>query len=143
MKPKRIILDSDAVLRMYSNIDIVIYMDNNTIWILIGGIVLLYLWKSFGPGRAATAKVVREKIAAGAAVIDVRSGGEFSSGSYPGARNIPLDTLSQRMGKIGPKDRGVVVFCASGSRSAQAVRLLRSAGFTDVTNAGALHSMPR
>jgi len=118
-------------------------MDNNTIYIVIGAIAAWYLWKSFGPGRAASSKVVREKIAAGAAVIDVRSGGEFSSGAYPGARNIPLDKLSDRMGKIGPKDRGVVVYCASGARSSRAARLLKAAGFTDVTNAGALHSMPR
>lgn len=118
-------------------------MDANT-WYLIGGAVAVYyLWKRFGPGRAAPASVVRQKIAEGATVLDVRTGGEFSSGAYPKARNFPLDSLSSKLEKLGPKDRSVVVYCASGSRSAQAAKLLKAAGFTDVTNAGGLGSMPR
>ncbi len=112
-------------------------------WIVVGAIAVFYLWKTFGPGRAASSKVVREKIESGATVIDVRTGSEYSSGAYPGARNIPLDKLSDRIGKLGAKDQSVIVYCASGSRSAQAAKILKAAGFTDVTNAGALHSMPR
>ena len=37
----------------------------------------------------------------------------------------------------------VVVYCASGARSAQAASILKAAGFTDVTNAGGLANMPR
>jgi phage shock protein E len=118
-------------------------MDSNIGWLVVGGIALLYAWKFFGPGRAASSKTVRAKLEAGATVIDVRTPGEYSSGAYPKARNIPLDTLASKLGKLGPKDGPLVVYCASGSRSAQAVRILKSAGFTDVTNAGGLHSMPR
>jgi len=37
----------------------------------------------------------------------------------------------------------VVLFCASGSRSAHAARILKQAGFTDVINAGGLDDMPQ
>lgn len=118
-------------------------MDSNLGWVLIGAIVLLYGWKYLGPGRAASSKVVREKLETGATVIDVRTAGEFASGAYPKAKNIPLDTLESKLGKLGAKDTSIVVYCASGARSSRAARILKAAGFTDVTNAGGLHSMPR
>jgi len=118
-------------------------MDVNTLALFAGGLVFFYAWKRFGPGHAASSRIVREKIAQGATILDVRTSGEFSSGAYPKARSMPLDSLYAKMAKIGPKDRSLVVYCASGSRSAQAVKMLRSAGFTDVTNAGGLAAMPR
>lgn len=118
-------------------------METNVVWFFVGGLALFYAWKALGPDRRAPSGRVREKIASGAAVIDVRSPGEFSGGAYPKARNVPLDVLAERLDKIGAKDRPIVVYCASGARSAQAARLLRSYGFTDVTNAGGLGSMPR
>ena len=86
--------------------------------------------------------MVGEKIRAGARIIDVRTPGEFSGSSYPRAKNIPLDVLPSRMADL-PKDKPIVLYCASGARSARAARLLRQAGFTDVINAGGLGSMPR
>jgi len=82
------------------------------------------------------------KIQAGAAVIDVRSPDEFADGAYPGARNIPVNTLPNRWAEVGPKDKPVVVYCASGGRSAVAQQMLKAQGFTDVTNAGGLEDMP-
>ena len=118
-------------------------MDSNTLYLIGGFLVLFYAWKRFGPGSPASASVVRAKIAAGATILDVRTSGEFSSGAYPKARNLPVETLSSRLEKVGPKDRSVVVYCASGSRSAQAAKILKAAGFADVTNAGGFASMPR
>ena len=85
---------------------------------------------------------VREKIAKGARIIDVRTPAEFRDGSYPGAINIPLVALLARMNELEPRDAPIVLFCASGARSAQGARLLRRAGFTDVVNAGGLDDMP-
>jgi phage shock protein E len=85
---------------------------------------------------------IKEKIAAGARLIDVRTPAEFRDGSYPGAVNIPVASLPARMHELEPKSASVVLFCASGARSAQAARLLRQAGFTDVVNAGGLDDMP-
>jgi phage shock protein E len=86
--------------------------------------------------------VVREKIKAGATVLDVRTPAEYQSGAYPGALNIPVQELDRRLGEIH-KDRPIVVYCASGMRSASAERLLRARGFADVVNGGGLSQMPR
>jgi phage shock protein E len=85
---------------------------------------------------------VKEKIAAGARIIDVRTPAEFKDGSYPGAVNIPLALLPLRIQELEPKDKPIVLFCASGARSGQASRLLKQAGFADVVNAGGLDDMP-
>jgi len=74
-------------------------------------------------GRAAHALV-----AAGATLLDVRTPGEWASGHIDGAVLIPVSELRGRMGEI-PRDRPVVVYCASGVRSAQATALLRAAGY--------------
>jgi phage shock protein E len=118
-------------------------LDLKSMLMLGGGLVIMIAWKRFGPGHPASGKAVRGKIAGGATIIDVRTASEFSSGAYPKSRNIPLDVLASRLDKLGAKDTSVIVYCASGSRSAQAARMLKSAGFTDVTNAGGLGSMPR
>lgn len=83
-----------------------------------------------------------EKIRAGALIIDVRTPGEFADESYPKAKNIPLAAIEARMGELGPKDGPIVLYCASGARSAQAARILKKAGFLDVVNAGGLDDMP-
>jgi Rhodanese-related sulfurtransferase len=85
---------------------------------------------------------VKDMIAAGAKIVDVRTQGEFADEAYPGAVNIPLQALPGRLGELGPKDGRIVLYCASGARSAQAARLLKEAGFTAVVNAGGLADMP-
>jgi phage shock protein E len=86
---------------------------------------------------------VKDKIAAGARVVDVRSPAEFADGAYPGAVSIPLPALPARMMELEPKDTPIVLYCASGARSGQAMRFLKQNGFTDVINAGGLDDMPR
>jgi len=103
--------------------------------------LLLLVGRSRRGGKAGMS-VVREKIRSGASIVDVRTPGEFRQGSYPGAVNIPVDTLQSRLAEI-PKGRPVVVFCGSGMRSARAAKALREAGYEDVVNAGGLGDMPR
>lgn len=93
-------------------------------------------------GGKASMSIVRQKIEAGASIVDVRSPEEFRDGGYPGAVNIPLHLLDARMAEI-PRDRPVVLYCASGARSGMAARALKKAGWADVTNAGGLSDMPR
>ncbi len=83
----------------------------------------------------------KEKIAQGASVIDVRTPAEYASGHFNGAKNIPLAELQARVSEIGDKQKPIVVYCASGMRSAHAARILTASGFTDVTNAGGLASL--
>jgi len=77
-------------------------------------------------------------------VVDVRTPEEFRSGAYPGAINISLDELQQRIDELGSKDRDITLYCASGARSAYAQRVLQHFGFTNVKNGGGLmHMMMR
>jgi phage shock protein E len=85
---------------------------------------------------------VEQKINAGAVVVDVRSEDEFLDGHFPKALNIPVGELAARVGEIGPRDKSVVLYCASGARSAMGSRILKSLGFSDVVNAGGLGDMP-
>ena len=85
-----------------------------------------------------TPDLARKLVADGALLVDVRSPTEFSSGHIDGACNIPIDSLSVRERELGAKDRTVVLYCASGARSAMAKRRLRAAGFSRVHNLGSI-----
>lgn len=89
------------------------------------------------------ANEVLRRIQAGAAIIDVRTADEFEDEHYPKARNIPVNEIPSRLDEIGAKDKPVIVYCASGARSAMAARLLKANGFADVINAGGLDDMPQ
>ena len=108
--------------------------------LVVAAVGLVVIWRLMG-ARRAPAELVARKIDGGATVVDVRSPAEFGRGAYPGAVNIPLPTLAARLAEI-PRDRPVVLYCASGIRSGHAARVLRGAGFADVSNAGGLGSMP-
>lgn len=96
--------------------------------------------RMFGGGKMASS-LVKQKIDAGATIIDVRTPEEFRDGAYPGAINIPVSNLGARLHDI-PKEKPVVLYCASGARSASAARAMKQAGFPDVVNAGGLADMP-
>ena len=90
----------------------------------------------------ADAAVVREKIKAGALVVDVRTPAEFASGAYQGAINIPLDQVEKRLADFGARKHAIVVYCRTGNRSGQAKVILEKNGFSDVTTGGGLKDMP-
>lgn len=66
-------------------------------------------------------------------LLDVRTPDEFSLGSLPGAINIPLDEIRDRIDEI-PKDKPVYVFCAVGLRGYLAYRILVQHGYDKVRN---------
>jgi rhodanese-related sulfurtransferase len=75
-------------------------------------------------------------------VIDVRTPGEFMSGAFPNALNIPLDDMMSGNMDIGNnKDREIIVYCASGARSAYAQQVLMQRGYKNVTNGGGISAM--
>ncbi len=106
--------------------------------VAVGAFLVL---RRFIGGKAAMS-IVKQKLEAGASIVDVRTPEEFRDGGYPGAVNIPLQVLGARMNEI-PKDKPVVLYCASGGRSGMAARQLKQAGWPDVINAGGLGDMPR
>lgn len=66
-------------------------------------------------------------------LIDIRNPGEVELGRIPGAVNIPLAQLRNRLDLI-PTDKGIVVHCAGGWRSSVAASLLRAQGFDNVSD---------
>ncbi|MFK7987380.1 MAG: rhodanese-like domain-containing protein [Sandaracinaceae bacterium] len=70
----------------------------------------------------------RRLVQDGALLIDVRTAHEVANGCLPRAKNIPVQSLAARIGELDAS-RPVVVYCASGIRSARAVGVLKKAGF--------------
>jgi rhodanese-related sulfurtransferase len=61
-------------------------------------------------------------------LLDVRNAPELAVESVPGAVNIPLPQLRDRLGEL-PRDRDILVFCRSGQRAYYATRILLQNGF--------------
>ena len=66
-------------------------------------------------------------------LLDVRTPAEFSTGSMPGAVNIPLANLRRRLEEL-PRDKQIVVFCRVGLIAYNAARVLQAHGFTNHYN---------
>ncbi|MFL0578118.1 FAD-dependent oxidoreductase [Dietzia sp. 179-F 9C3 NHS] len=69
---------------------------------------------------------VAERVAAGDVLLDTRTPGEVAGGAIPGALNIPVDDLRERLDEV-PEGR-VVAYCAVGIRGYLAARILSQAG---------------
>jgi phage shock protein E len=68
-------------------------------------------------------------------LVDVRTPEEYDEGHIPGAINIPVDKIGATPPAAG-KNARIIVYCRSGSRSAQARRILLEKGYVDVVNFG-------
>jgi len=79
---------------------------------------------------------------ADAVIIDVRSPLEYASGHVDGSVNIPLDCFVDAYANVirGKEDQ-VVVYCASGARSGQAVQYLKSQGYANAVNGVSCHQV--
>ncbi len=66
-------------------------------------------------------------------ILDVRTPGEYAEGHVPHARNVPHDTVEQRLDELADgRDAGVIVYCESGRRAGIVAGVLAKAGFTDI-----------
>lgn len=110
----------------------------NAIWILTGLAAVLLLLKFMG-GASADPEAAKAALAKGALLLDVRSAGEHAGGHLAGSLNVPVDQLPGGIGKAAiPKDRPILVYCASGMRSARAAGLLKQAGYAEVLDLGGI-----
>jgi glyoxylase-like metal-dependent hydrolase (beta-lactamase superfamily II) len=77
-----------------------------------------------------TAQNLAEQLASATppVVLDVRAPQELGVGRIEGSVGVPLNHLEERLDEV-PRDRPVVVTCASGYRSSAAVSLLEAHGF--------------
>lgn len=66
-------------------------------------------------------------------LLDVRTELEYAEWHIPGAVNIPLGQLRQRLGEI-PRDKPVFAYCRVGFRGYLAYRILVQRGFAHVCN---------
>jgi len=83
---------------------------------------------------------IKNVIENGALIIDVRTPEEYKDGHIEGSLNIPLDEIGKAMGWL-LKDVPLVLVCASGSRSAEAEKILKDNGFKIVYNGGSWNSL--
>lgn len=89
-------------------------------------------------GSSATPKLGIEEFAAKAAepnvvVLDVRTPGEFAQGHLENAINVDFQSgnFEQEVANLD-KNATYAVYCRSGNRSGQAVKVMEGLGFTDM-----------
>ncbi|WP_329267881.1 rhodanese-like domain-containing protein [Streptomyces sp. NBC_01451] len=77
--------------------------------------------------RETTQEAFAAAWADGGLVIDVREPDEYAAGHVPGARLMPMHSVSARCGEL-PTDETVFVICAGGNRSRTAADRMNSRG---------------
>ena len=67
------------------------------------------------------------------ALIDVREDDEVARGLIPGAKHVPRGHLESRIeGAVPDRSQHVIIYCASGNRSALAAKTLEQLGYENV-----------
>ena len=82
------------------------------------------------PGEISTgefARIIEEK-PDDTIILDVRAPNEVVAGALPSALTIPLDELQMRLNEL-PRDKEIVVHCATGMRAEMAYNILTKEGF--------------
>ncbi len=93
---------------------------------------------SFAIGSLSSCAVAPMDMSSYSAVIDVRTADEWYTGHLNGAVNIDIQG-SDFASKIDALDHAAnyVIYCRSGNRAGQAIKIMEAAGFTgDLMNAG-------
>jgi len=60
-------------------------------------------------------------------ILDVRLPSEVTAGTFAAAKHIPLDELEQKIAEL-PKDKNIIIHCATGARAEMAYNVLQKAG---------------
>ena len=68
-------------------------------------------------------------------IVDVRTPQEFSENRVESSINIPLNVMPEKIKEL-KEMQPIVMCCAAGIRSGQAVEFLKSNGFVEVFNGG-------
>ena len=105
-------------------------------WVAMAGLIVWFAYskgwifanfKSISAKQAYTLIVNDNNVT----LLDVRTVNEFKTGHIKGAKLIPLSTLKVNLDKLdADKNKQIIVYCRSGSRSVAASRILETHGFT-------------
>lgn len=91
-------------------------------------------YRSFQNGDV-TIEELKNKVAQGAILLDVRSNQEYREGHLQGAINIPDFELANRVQKeIPKKNQLIITYCQYGGRSRDAYMLMKKLGYTNIYN---------
>ncbi|HSR73265.1 MAG TPA: rhodanese-like domain-containing protein [Sulfurovum sp.] len=72
-------------------------------------------------------------------LLDVRTIQEYKTGHLHGATLIPVEALSENLGMLKEdKNKKIIVYCRTGSRSVSASRILEENGFTPLNVKGGI-----
>ncbi len=75
----------------------------------------------------------------GAVLLDVRTREEYQEeGHIPGSKNLDVQNIRKAREIVADLATPLFVYCYSGARSGQAVFMLKTMGYTDVTNIGGI-----
>lgn len=86
------------------------------------------------------AKTLMEK-EEGYILLDVRTKGEYESGYIPGATNIPLSDIDEKIiSSLPDKSQMILVYCRSGNRSREASDKLSKLGYTNILEIGGINA---
>lgn len=84
---------------------------------------------------------VQSDVKSGAKLYDVRTSQEYTSAHFENAENWSLQNMQSGKLPEVPKTTKIYVYCQSGNRSSQAAKLLKEAGFSNVTDLGGLQDV--
>ena len=70
----------------------------------------------------------------GTVYFDCREPNEYALGHIPGAVFLPRGNLETKIEGVIPRDRKVVIYCATGNRSALAADTMQQMGYKDVAS---------
>jgi phage shock protein E len=111
----------------------------NNVWLTVIAVLMVVAFFALKRLSFVPAEMARQQLAKGALVIDVRSPEEFRSSHVPGAINIPLGELRDRIpALVRDKNQPLLVHCLSGGRSAIAQQQLKRMGYVKAFNLGSL-----
>ena len=86
------------------------------------------------------AKTLMEK-EEGYILLDVRTKGEYEIGYIPGAKNIPLSDIDEKIiSSLPDKSQMILVYCRSGNRSREASDKLSKLGYSNVLEIGGINA---
>ena len=86
------------------------------------------------------AKTLMEK-EEGYILLDVRTKGEYEIGYIPGAINIPLSDIDEKIiSSLPDKSQMILVYCRSGNRSREASDKLSKLGYTNILEIGGINA---